>query len=181
VRSHASMNLVLLVPGLCLFVAACSPGKGDVPGRAALATVGRAEKLALLEGLPHPGYEAKQLESEKKSKPTIELDGFLFYKEPLDLKGDDTRALAELLGRADSFKPFAGEKKCGGFHPDYAVEWTASGGVHRYLICFGCGEVKVHTPTGDSRFDIASVARERLESILKNYQKNRPERSGNPF
>jgi hypothetical protein len=180
-RSHASMNVAGLVAGLCLFVVACSPGKDDAPERAVLATIGRAEKLTLFEGLPHPMYEAKQLDSEKKSKPTIELDGFHFYKEPLDLKGDDARMLGDLLGRSDTFEPFLGEKKCGGFHPDYAVEWTAGGTVYRYLVCFGCGEVKVHGSDGDSRFNIAIEARKRLETILKPYRENRPEQSGSPF
>jgi hypothetical protein len=67
-----------------------------------------------------------------------------------------------------------GEKKCGGFHPDYAVEWSVGRDRYRALICFGCEEVKLFGPALESRNDLDRTAYKRLEELLKPYQKNRP-------
>ena len=62
-----------------------------------------------------------------KTKPTIQLSGFKFYREPLGLKDEDVRTLRGLLGNSSTYRSYSGEKKCGGFHPDYAVEWSSNG------------------------------------------------------
>ncbi len=70
-----------------------------------------------------------------------------------------------------TYKEFSGEKKCGGFHPDFAVEWQIGTAKYQALICFGCGEVKLFGPGYESRYDFHS---ETIEKILKKYNKNRP-------
>lgn len=141
--------------------------------RPPVASVKPSDKLTLYEGLPHQFFERKALEQEKK-KPTVELGGFPFYREPLDLKNDDLQTLKNLIGDAGTLKPFSGAKKCGGFHPDYAVEWQSGKDVHRYLICFGCWEAKVIGPQGEAMYDVAPNARDRLKTLLEPYRRNRP-------
>jgi hypothetical protein len=138
-------------------------------------TIHSADGFTVYEGLPHQLYEAAALQKEKDSKPTVEFDGFPFYRDPLAVTARDRNQLENLLGAAGTYRPFAGEKKCGGFHPDYAVEWTSRGSVHRVLICFGCGEVKISSPTAAERYDIAQNAQDRLRAVLKPYRKNRPD------
>ena len=105
-------------------------------------TVRRADRLTVYEGLPHPMYEEEAFREELRTKETTEFLGFPFYREPLDLKPEDVEALCEALGDGSTYKTYGGEKKCGGFHPDYAVEWSVEGKVYRCLICFGCVEVR---------------------------------------
>jgi hypothetical protein len=128
----------------------------------------------LYEGLPHQSYEPKSLARERGSKPTRELAGYPFYRDPLELKAEDAANLRAILADPGTTAPFVEEKKCGGFHPDYAVAWT-SGGISRAdLICFGCHEVLVSGPGGSTRYDLHMDAHRRLKSLLEPYVKNRP-------
>lgn len=161
-RTHVTF-LALAIVGLAH---GCSP-------QAPVGGIKSSGQLTLYEGLPHQLYEAETLEQEKK-KPTVDLGGFPFYQEPLELKASDRESLRDLLGNPSSLKAFSGEKKCGGFHPDYAVEWTEKGRAYRYLICFGCGEARVISPDGDRRYDLEANVRQRLRDLLQPYRKNRP-------
>lgn len=132
------------------------------------------DRITLYEGLPHQLYESAKLAQEKQ-KSTIEKGGFPFYRDPLALKDADARALGAILANAGTFQPFGGEKKCGGFHPDYALVASSNGEEVTYLICFGCGEVMVYgSGRSETRYDLDRDARTRLGDILKPYQKNRP-------
>jgi len=135
----------------------------------------KPDKLTLYEGLPHQLYETEKLVEERK-KPNIEKDGFPFYRDPLDLKEGDAELIASVLANPRTFQSFSGEKKCGGFHPDYAVVVSARGEEFTYLVCFGCGEVKVFRPDrSETRYDLAKGANgQRLTTILRSYRKNRP-------
>lgn len=146
------------------------------PNKGVFATARGATRLTLHEGLPHQMFEATQLDSELKTKPTVTLHGFPFFQETLTLKEEDAVRLKEVLGDERSFEPFQGTKSCGGFHPDYCAEWEADGGVYRCLICFGCGEVKVYGPDRALHCDIRREVKADLEKLLKPYRKNRPER-----
>jgi hypothetical protein len=138
------------------------------------ATIHEGDKLTLYEGLPHQFDERRKWEEEKQSKKTVELHGFLFYRETLDLGVADEKQLKDLLGDEKSFRPWMGEKKCGGYHPDYCVEWYANGEVYQCSICLGCGEVKIYSPTSGLRCDIRREPEEQLKVILSKYRKNRP-------
>lgn len=155
---------------LAIVIPVVSFGCGPTPP---VAGIKSSDSLTLYEGLPHQFYEPEALEQEKK-KPTVQLAGFPFYREPLELKEADRHALKDLIGDPGSLKAYSGEKKCGGFHPDYAVEWTEAGKSFRYLICFGCSEARVITPAGDSVYDITPRASVRLKELLAPYRKNRP-------
>jgi hypothetical protein len=133
------------------------------------------DKIVLYEGLPRQDYEPERFAEDSK-KPTILKGGFPFYQEPLTLKETDAKTLGKMLAHADMFQPFGGEKKCGGFHPDYAIVVWSKGEETTYLICLGCGEAKVSRPDGSqARYDLGrDPAKPSLRAILKPYQKNRP-------
>jgi len=143
-------------------------------------SVRHAERLTVYEGLPHPAYEREAFQEESKSKQTIRLLGFPFYREPLDLKDEDVKTLRNLLGSRNTYQAYGGEKECGGFHPDYAVEWSSKGKVYRCLICFGCSQARFEGPQGEILFyDLQSDGsgrdrKMRLRDLLKAYRKNRP-------
>lgn len=149
-------------------------GCGSSPKTFTTAITG-AEKTSLYEGLPHEGFEGEKFEAERRSKPVKELNGYPFYKEPLELRAEDAKRLTEILGDPATFKSWGGEKKCGGFHPDYAAEWQRGDAHYRALICFGCDEVKLFGPDIESRHDLSEGAPEKLESLLGSYRMNRPQ------
>jgi hypothetical protein len=82
--------------------------------------------------------------------------------------------LKKLLGDESSFKAGFRGKKCGGFHPDYCVEWYADGQLYRCLICLGCWEVKVYGPDRELYCDMQHDVRDQLKKTLKRYRQNRP-------
>jgi hypothetical protein len=158
----------LAVMSLYAILTGCSAGR---PGTASISQAGQ---ITLYEGLPHQFNEPRALAAEKKAKPTVDLHGFAFYRETLDLKAGDAEALKALLASSRSLQAFSGEKKCGGFHPDYAVEWSVDGELYRCLICLGCYEAKVHGPKGTTDYDIEPGILNRLKELLMPYRKNRP-------
>jgi hypothetical protein len=167
-RGLALAGAVVLILPVCLLGPGCS---GPPPETRTLQS---ADRLVLYEGLPHPMYEPGALAAERKSKATVTLHGFPFYREPLELKSGDGERLKALLGDSRSFSPYSGEKKCGGFHPDYAVEWSAGGQVYQALICFGCFEAKIYGPGGGTTYDVGRDRQERFRELLEPYRRNRP-------
>ena len=112
----------------------------------ALSAVVRADAFRVYEGLPHPLFEQELLKSERRSKKTVELEGFPFYAPPL--APDD--AVVESLRRRISGlrlrdRPM-GLKKCGGFHPDSALEWDVGADQYLLLLCLRCSEAKLYGP-----------------------------------
>jgi hypothetical protein len=141
-----------------------------------IATLAKADKVVLHEGLPRPGD--KSFNTEKTTKKTVTIANWLFYAEPLDFKDKDESKLTDLIGSEKTFAAFSGVKKCGGFHPDYALEWRVGKDTYYALICFGCHEVKVYGPGKGAYADIAKDGYNSLTALLKPYRKNRPERKG---
>jgi hypothetical protein len=138
------------------------------------ATIRNADRLILYEGLPHKGYEEPEFAEATRAKQSTELHGYPFYAELLQLREDDEMRLKALLGDERSFQPYRGPKACGGFHPDYGIEWQLGGDTYRALICFGCGEAKVYGPGGGLYCDITAGAFEQIKTVLRPYRKNRP-------
>lgn len=138
------------------------------------AIVAKADKVVVYEGLPHQAWEGDLLEEELKAKETVKLHEFPFYAAPVKLKAGDTQALTKLFTAEDSLVKFGGEKLCGGFHPDYCIEWHIGKDIVRCLVCFGCHEVKVYGPKSSLRCDIKDAAYKKFETILKAYRQQRP-------
>ncbi len=143
------------------------------PARNNAASVRAAGSPTLLEGLPHPGGEAELLAAEKQ-KRVLELHGHPFYTERIEPKAADAVWLTELLVDATALRPFSGEKKCGGFHPDFAVRWQHGAKRYDALVCFGCGELKWIVDGKSTRYDMAHWARLNLETALRGYRNQRP-------
>ena len=141
-----------------------------------VAAVKKANRAVLYEGLPHQFLEKESLDKEIQAKKTVSFGGFQFYQETLLLKDKDFAALQVIFGNLDEFKQHTQEKKCGGFHPDYCIEWYADDLLCRVLVCLGCGEIKAFCPQSGVHCDVASHAEQSLSlgEILKPYRKNRP-------
>jgi hypothetical protein len=141
---------------------------------AVLEGIPKSEHVMLYEGLPSEFWEPQVLERELKEKKTKRLNGYPFYDEERALEGADAERFTALFSAKGSFKRYRGEKACGGFHPDYCVEWKAGEAATRALICLECGEVKLFHERSDLHCDLVAEASEKLAQWLKPYQKNRP-------
>lgn len=143
-------------------------------------SVGEEPSLTLLEGLPHQTWEAAKLKDELAKKRTVQLHAFPFYEQTLPLDPKDASRLKGLLASDDALLPHPPNivvvKQCGGFHPDYAIRWTAKGRVYDVLLCLGCEEVRCFGPDGEVDCDLSDGALTAFKSILTPYRRNRPAR-----
>lgn len=136
-----------------------------------------ATGVTLFEGLPHQMFERESRASELKTKETIQLHGFPFYKRALPLSAEDAGALRSLLSNAETYEAFGGEKRCGGFHPDYSIAWEKGGQMFRVLVCFGCHEFKLFGTGHELRTDANDKVMKNVEAILRKYHAQRPKPS----
>src|SRR6516164_563265 len=109
-------------------------------------SISAAKLSCLREGLPHPFWEPDLLEGEKQSKKIIEIEGFLFYENRILPTKDDGKALSAVCIDSGSYRRFSGEKRCGGFHPDWCINFEKGEHIYRVLLCFGCNEVRIIGP-----------------------------------
>jgi hypothetical protein len=134
----------------------------------------RAYSITVYEGLPHQSYEGQLLAAEIKAKPTVTLHDFPFYEETLSIDKEDEAKLIAILGDSANFKIAGLVKKCGGFHPEFAVKWNTKAGENMGLICFGCGEYQIFGNGLMRKYDMDGGCHEELREILAAYRKNRP-------
>ncbi len=162
-----SLAPIVLV-GLAL-APGCSPTPASTPAQQTSAN------RVVYEGLPHSNGEPKGYETEKLSgKPLIERAGYDFYADPITLKPDDLKTLIQVLNDPTTLQAWVGEKKCGGFHPDYAAEWQDDADKRTILLCFTCGEAKVIRAENVQRYDLNQQADKSIDGLMKSYRKNRP-------
>lgn len=135
------------------------------------AGIGDTTSLVVFEGLPNREFEPSVFKAEGEAKATREVAGFLFYREPLPVGASDLAAIRALVADPKTLRPFSGEKKCGGFHPDDAVEWREGGVTKTLLLCFSCGEARL----GSTRYDLAIDAKGPLRSLMYRLRKQRHE------
>jgi len=151
----------------------------EIPPRVFASTARRSDTVVLWEGLPHPRFERAVFNSELANTSNHELGGFRFYDEPLEVAPEDVAQLRELLGQPsthESYWPFFSWTLCGGFHPDYAVEWHHGDSTDYALLCFSCAEVDLRGSVISSHHELSSSSYAALKSILSRYRKNRPQR-----
>lgn len=137
--------------------------------------IAKGAVLTVLEGLPHQVWEKEALAAELKSKETVQVHDFPFYKKPLELTAQEVENLRLVFASTDTYAPHSGEKRCGGFHPDYALSWkSGTSAPIQILVCFGCNELRVVSENQPAqRYDIGAVAGQKLAVGLQ-FRSQRP-------
>ena len=168
-------------PRILLFVGSlslvsCSATPEEQQRTAFTAAVKSAGSPLLFEGLPHQGCERDLFNRELASKKVVVLDGFHFYEKPLSLSELDEKSLSALLcdRRCHIPRPVNAVKACGGFHPDFCLEWHKGEDTYRVQICFGCSEAQTIGPELKVLWDMDDNYRKQIVDILRLYRLNRP-------
>ncbi len=140
------------------------------------ASLADQKNLAIFEGLPHQSWERDLLKSELGSKETTKIHDFHFYSKRLKLSADDLESLVVAITDENGIVEWGGMKLCGGYHPDYAVQWNDSNGrMFEALICFGCHEIKLYGDDGVQLYaDLTEEAFSALRVTLSPYGDQRP-------
>jgi hypothetical protein len=84
--------------------------------------------------------------------------------------------LTDLCREAKSFGRYGGEKLCGGFHPDWCIEFKNGDDVYQVHVCFGCHEARLYGPKNDVYSDLNDEVLRVFKAVLSPLQKNRPRR-----
>ncbi|HYC70907.1 MAG TPA: hypothetical protein VEB66_06860 [Opitutaceae bacterium] len=135
------------------------------------AALERPQDVRVLEGLPHP-REKELLAREQKSKKVVLLHDGEFYADPRGPDGRQLATMPDLL--AGTLSEYAGAKRCGGFHADYAVTWRAGGKDWAVLICYGCGEAAIFGPPGSLKCDLNGPRGNTWREWLAQFDEKRP-------
>jgi hypothetical protein len=161
------MKYLLSIALACaLFTKAqAAPLTSDDRKRLDLITVGISEatEIKLLKGFL---FEPNRLPKEMKSKGTVRIHGFRFYRSPLSLSTADSAELRRLLTNKNTYERLTGGKLCGGFHPDFSIAWQRGEQVFYILICFHCLEFKLFGAGHELHTDTNPKAFEKLDAIL---------------
>ena len=132
-----------------------------------------AATVTVYEGLPHQMFEPDLLAAESKRKDTEKIGSFRFYTP--SVAATNSEVLKRILSSSDTIQVFGGEKLCGGFHPDYVVQWSGEDGSRFFAhICFGCHEIIYSDGKNEYRYDFENEPFKKLMKELAPYAKKRP-------
>lgn len=131
---------------------------------------GEGRVLLLFEGLPHQAWERAAFARERAREDVIELAGWPFYRDPMPLSDETADVLTSMASAAGSFRTFGGEKRCGGYHPDFALAWVGPTERAMALLCFGCNEALLVDGGDPVRADLHAD----FSGVLRSYRVNRP-------
>ncbi|MDQ8182715.1 hypothetical protein [Pelagicoccus sp. SDUM812005] len=106
--------------------------------------------------------------NENKAK---EIDGYVFYEDPIELSHLDIIRIQDLFSKPEYFEPYTTGKFCGGFYPDYAIFWKRGGRGFVAYVCFGCGEIKAKTDKGSTMVDMTKEGRSEFVEVLSKFGK----------
>ncbi len=115
---------------------------------------GKAAKVELFEGLPHPYWDKELLKKEEKRPDVFQNHGFGFYSPAIKLPDSDHKLLFSKVTRVDSYTPWLGPRACGGFHPDYLIRFHGRQGVVDLHLCMGCSMAVFYGPKTKADVDI---------------------------
>jgi len=175
------MKCIIVLPAILFFIGCLSakdhiPATEDESKEIRLAIIDSA-RINVYEGLPHQMFEPELLAKESKRKDTKKIDSFRFYTPAVAATNPED--LKRILSSPNTIQIFGGEKLCGGFHPDYAVEWFNTDGARFFAqICFGCHEIIYSDGRREFRYDFEDEPLEELKVELAPYAKKRPKDEG---
>ena len=174
IRTISLLASVLLVGTLSAQQPAPASEEASSEIRRAMA---EATSVTVYEGLPHQMFERDLLAVESKRKDTEKIGSFRFYIPAV--AATNSAVFKRILSSPETIQVFGGEKLCGGFHPDYTVQWSSQDGSRFFAqICFGCHEIIYSDGKTEYRYDFESEPFEKLKKELAPYAKKRPKKKG---
>jgi len=116
-------------------------------------------------GLPHSFQDRSSFYAALWFTNSYSYDGYLFKERKVNTSKKFNDVTTAILTSIDSFEPYAGPKLCGGYHADYMFTLTEAGEDYHFMVCFGCHEVLIYTPSGSRIVDLDREAYNKLRDI----------------
>jgi hypothetical protein len=130
--------------------------------------------VLLYEGLPSEFWEPQLRQNALKEAETVSLHGYSVYDDVRQLPAEDAGPLTALFSARETFAPYRTRKACGGFQPEFCLEWKAGEAATQALISLECGEVKLFGPRGELYCDLTPAAAQTLKPLLLRHQIHAP-------
>lgn len=130
------------------------------------AEIKKAGTLVVYKGFPRR-HELPDDAPEPKKDPNIAIDGYVFQPHAYAVDEKAVAKLREICSTKDAFKKWRGPKKCGGYHPDYCLQFKNGDTVTSVLLCYGCNEAKFFGSKANLYVDADAGALEAMQIILK--------------
>jgi hypothetical protein len=134
----------------------------------------KAKTFTLAEGLPHPAKETNLFTTQAQRKDTQQITGFFFYKPDQKIDPATTDKLRQIIANSDNLTEWKEHKTCGGFHPDWSLNWRRGWSKDRALICFSCEEIIYISGDYQLRYNLTATATKQLKSLLNPFKAKRP-------
>ncbi|MCC7422713.1 MAG: hypothetical protein IT428_20730 [Planctomycetaceae bacterium] len=135
-----------------------------------LSSIRGPQDVVLREGLPSGFWEPELRVQALRERATIERHGYRLYDARLPATEEDCAQLTAIFASSTSFAPRRSAKQCGGFYPEYGIDWNTGEETTTALISLECGEVKLHSPKSDLYCDLSPAAASKLKSLLTDRQ-----------
>jgi len=133
------------------------------------------DTLVVYEGLPHQMTEKDVFQREMARTKTVEIERHRFYAKPVPISAEAAEKLRKLYVKKGTFAPSEGVKYCGGFHPDWCLQWTRGSQTWTVHLCFGCNEMMTfHGGKTLETYIHSGNVSDQFRAILAPYQKERP-------
>jgi len=121
---------------------------GDYSGFSAMLPVQNLQISKLHLGLPHNYSERNAFLRSVWLTPTRSFFGYRFQSKVWEAS-ENFRTIAQgIFTDPEAFRPYIGPKLCGGFHADFLARYEDGSEQFTFMVCFGCHEILVFTPSG---------------------------------
>lgn len=130
------------------------------------AEIQKAKTLVVYRGFPRR-EQLTDDEPEPKKDPNFALRGYFFQPRAYACDEKAMEKLRELCSTQAAFSKWRGPKKCGGYHPDYCLQFKNGDTMTSVLLCYGCNEAKFFGNKANLYVDANAAALEAIQVILK--------------
>jgi hypothetical protein len=106
-----------------------------------------------------PGVKAPE-------EKTMAIRGYQFHEKTYAAGEKESAQLKALIGNEKNFSKWEGPKPCGGFHPNYCLEWKDGEKVYQVFLCYGCEEAKIYGPDKDLYVNAGGATLKAFSEVL---------------
>ena len=141
-----------------------------------VAGIGNAKGVTVFEGMHRQNSPSDAPANELMTTRTVKWHGFHFYETAIVVEEMDAAAFTALFGEPKTFSRYTGPKFCGGFHPNWCVQFDDGQNTYRVLLCFGCLEARLYGPANEVFSDFDKASFNKFIDLLEPLHKELPMR-----
>lgn len=116
-------------------------------------------------GLPHNFQETGSFYAALWFSNIYSYDGYLFEEKKVATSQLFNEVTTSILTSAESYEPYGDPKLCGGYHADYMFTLKENGADYHFMVCFGCHEVLIYTPSCSRIVDLERESYDKLREV----------------